>query len=556
MTDQPLQTKSVDAEKLIADSITSNAHQVNGTFFGVGAPGLNRLLFFRPKTELDIPPYGYGGRGAALRRVWRLVGADIIASALAVVIQRVQATPYTIEGPQRTVSQAQQMVGGAELGAGLLPFTAKWVIDFCTQDNGAFTQFLGPGKPLRRNGQVVRHPDGMPVIDPSLPLTGKPLSVTNLDSLFCERTGVFETPVRYYDINGNMYLLNQSRVHVVADMPQPDERLFGYGFCALSRCISMVQYAVNWATARNESLDNMPPLNIMALGNINEEKFKEQMTAYEADRQAMNEMVLRSLMTLVQQDPTKPIDVKLVPIRQLWESFDEQKAFQITVNIVAMAFGLDPQDLAPLNSTAMGSAEQSTVLAEKARGKGVGNILAQLEAMWRGILPASCTFKYDFHDDDADLKQAQIRDTKANTIRTLAEPLVQRLGSEDPNAVLTPGSPVDGLISRQEARLLLMHEVPEWADVLDPDLLQRQEVVVEDLDPDLADRQEKMYGPKVRYHSKSHRMVILDGRDKFHSKSRRAVVSPITSDEIAQARQRLAAIGINVDELRPAHASA
>lgn len=555
MTDQPIQ-KALDPEKLIADSFQSNAHETNGAFFGVGAPGLNRLLFFRQKTDLDIPPYGYGGRGGALRRVWRLVGADIIASALAVVIQRVQATPYSIEGPQRTVSQAQQMVDGAELGKGWLPFSAKWVIDYCTQDNGAFTQIIGPGKVLRRGGQVVYHPDGMPVIDPALPLTGKALSVSHMDSLMCERTGVFDTPVRYYDINGNMHLVNYSRVHFVADMPQPDERLFSYGFCALSRCISMVQYAVNWATARNESLDNMPPLNIMALQNINEEKFKEQMASYESERQAMNELVLRSLMTLVQQDPSKPIDVKLVPIRQLWESFDEQKAFQITVNIVAMAFGLDPQDLAPLNSTAMGSAEQSTVLAEKARGKGVGNILAQLEAMWRGILPTSCSFRFDFHDDDQDLKQAQIRDAKANTIRTLAEPLVQRLGPEDPNTVLTPGAPVDGLISRQEARLLLMHEIPEWAEVLDPDLLQRQEVIVDDLDPALADRQEKMYGPRVRYNSKSRRTVILDGRDKFHSKSRRALISPITPNEIAEARQRLAAIGIDVDELRPAHASA
>jgi hypothetical protein len=550
--------QTVNLDKVIADSVQSRAHEVNGSFFGVGAPGLNRLLFYRQKTELDIRPTVTAVAATALRRVWRLVGADIIASAIAVMIQKVQATAYVIEGPQRTVNFTQQSIDLADLGRGWLQFVAKWVIDFTTQDNGAFVEKLGPAnRYLRVGGVIVRHPDGSPVIDVAQPLEGRPLSFSHMDSIACERTGCLQTPVRYYDINGSMHLMHYTRMHWVADMPQPDERLFGYGFCALSRCISMVQYMVNWATARNESLDNMPPLSIHEPGEHQQGKIRRADDGLRGQPAGHERAGAALAHDPGQQDPTKPTGVKLTPIRQLWESFDEQKAFQITVNTVAMAFGLDPQDLAPLSSTAMGSAAQSSVLSEKAHGKGVGNVLAQIESMMREVIPASCTFRFDRQDDDQDLTKAQIRETKVRALTSL-----YGVGGADtalePNSAFGTGlgqaiSKV-GLVSRDEARRILMFEIPEWADLIDPDMALRDMVVVDDLDPEVADMQAKMYGPKVRYHSKSRRTAVIDASPRFRTKAQRADVPPVTEDEIAEARKRLADIGINVDELRPTHA--
>lgn len=565
MADEPEVTKAATPAKLdkvIGDSVQSRAHEVNGAWFGVGSPGLNRLLFYRQRSPLDIPPYGYGGRGMALRRVWRLHGADIIASALAVMIQKVQATSYTIEGPQRTVAQAQDMMDLADLGKGWLQFIAKWVIDFCTQDNGVFTELLGPGQPLKRNGVLIRHPDGRPVIDVSQPLEGKPISIAHVDSIACERTGVYEIPVRYYDINGSMHLMHYSRMFFIADMPQPDERLFGYGFCALSRCISMIQYSINWADMRNESLDNMPPLSIMSLENVNKQVYEEQMAAYDADRKAVEERVLRSILTLISQDPTKPVNVKLTPVRQLWDSFDEKKAFDVAVDTVAMAFGLDRQDLAPLTSSAMGSGAQSTVLDEKSRGKGVGNILTQVEGMMRSVMPASCRWHYDRRDDAEELKRATIHETKVRTVvwaftgstgksgggggaaAPAPQPIDQTLpGIESP----TPAS----LIDRQQAQRILMYEIPEWADFIDPDMTLRDEVLIDEIDPDVADMQLKMYGPKVRFNSKMRRTVLVEPKRRQTKAAHAVAVEPVSDMEFAEARKRLAAIGIDLDRLRP-----
>lgn len=565
MADDLEQQKAAAPAKLdtvIGDSVQSRAHEVNGAWFGVGAPGLNRLLFYRQRSPLDIPPYGYGGRGTALRRIWRLHGADIIASALAVMIQKVQATSYTIEGPQRTVAQAQDMIDLADLGKGWLQFIAKWVIEFCTQDNGVFNELLGPGQPLKRNGVIVRHPDGRPVIDVSQPLEGRPISIAHVDSISCERTGVYEVPVRYYDINGSMHLMHYSRMFFIADMPQPDERLFGYGFCALSRCISMMQYAINWADARNESLDNMPPLSILALENINLQKYEEQMAAYDADRKAVEERVLRSILTLVSQDPTKPVNVKLTPVRQLWESFDEEKAFNVTVDTVAMAFGLDRQDLAALSTSAMGSGAQSTVLDEKSRGKGVGNILTQVEGEMRSVMPASTSFRFDRRDDEEDLKRATIHETKVRTVVWAFTGSTGKSGGGGGAAAPSP-QPIDqtlpgiesptpsSLIDRQQAQRILMYEIPEWADYIDPDMTLRDEVVVDEIDPDVADMQMKMYGPKVRFNSKMRRTVLIQKSRRQTKAAHTVAVEPVSDVEFAEAKKRLAAIGIDLDALRP-----
>lgn len=355
----------------------------------------------------------------------------------------------------------------------------------------------------------------------------------------------------------------------------------------------MVQYMINWATARNEALDNMPPLSIMALENINQAEFEKQLEAQELSREGLGDRVLRSLMTLVQQDPTKPTGVKLTPIRQLWESFDEQVAFQITVNTVAMAFGLDPQDLAPLSSSAMGSGAQSTILQAKQAGKGYGLVLTQLEQLMKSVLPKSVTLRFDRHDDEQDRLQAEIRNAKIDGITKLYSPVSAspspignpasvNLNSPVLKAFDAQGNPLaaDGtsaarpsasppakptppdpnslpLLTRDQALLVLMHEIPEWSDIIDPDMTIRDEVIVDDLDPELAGLQQKMYGGKARLNSSTRQIRLLEAsRSEYRQKAvtRPGLVAPLSTDEIAEARQRLADIGIDVNTVRELHA--
>jgi len=236
-----------------------------------------------------------------------------------------------------------------------------------------------------------------------------------------------------------------------------------------------------------------------------------------------------------------------------------------------MAFGMDPQDLAPLSSQALGSGAQSSVLDEKAKGKGVGHVLTHLEGLWRSVLPASVTLRYDRRDDEQDLRSAQIRETKARTVIWLYTGTTGKSGGGSTDQSSTPTAPITSLlpgtdsptptslVDRAQAQRLLMYEIPEWAEIIDPDMTLRNEVTVDDLDPMVADMQQKMYGPRVRYISKSRRTILVNPPRRQTKAAHRALVEPVTEAEIAESKRRLAALGIDVDQLRPkedVHASA
>ena len=537
MTDNPR------IEEMVEASAQTRVHD-QYTSMGIGVPALSLFPFFRPKNDLDIPRWGYAGRDALLDRVWHVSGADIVACAIAIIIQKVQSTGYTIEGPDRTVSsRARPLIDFAEYGCGFMQFTAKWVSAFVTHDNGVFTELIADA-PNKRYGGYYQ--DGDKVPDLMKPREGGVLGVSVLDSTRCERTGDFEYPVRYYDLQGRAHLYHRTRIHFLSDMPSTQEWLFDYGFCALSRCLATLHYGVNWATARNEMLDNMPPLSIATASGINADDLKKQMMEYNQQRQAMGEYILRTVLTLVNANADKEVKFNLTNIRQLWESFDEKQALDVSVTMVAMAFGLDYQDLAPLSTSSMGSGMQSTILDQKTIGKGPGNILRHLESLFRDIMPGSCEFKFDYQDDAQDLQRAQINATKASTILSLTQPMpsTSPTPTESPLLASLPSSNSESVLSRDEARRILMAEIPEWADIIDPDRLERDEVIVDELSPEIEAMQTKMFGERVRYNSKTGKSV------KVAKTKRRVSVPAITAHEVQDALRDLSEMGIDMSRVR------
>lgn len=496
--------------------------------------------YFRAQSDTDVAPYGYRGRDKMLREVWRQSGATVVASAIAVMVQKVQATRFIIEGPERTTSKAQKLVDESDLGNGWDSEVAKEVTDFLTTDNGIVREILGGG-------------------DPTGPLDGPILGIAHMDSARCERTGDLDYPIIYYDVNGGIHKMHRTRVVFRADLPSPDEKLLGRGFCALSRCIAEVQYAINWARARNEMLDDMPPLSFMAVNNIKKESFQKQVDEYERDREAERQKVMRAVMMFFSNDSGKPVSIDITPVRQLWESFKESESFSVIVDIVAMAFGLDRQELAPLATSAMGSGQQSGVLDRKSKGKGIGAVYSTLEHMWRPIMPKSCKFYFDYQDDDEDRRKAEIRQLKANIVVSLysssasASSVTTGVDAQSPLAGLLgagTGAAPEPLITRDEARELLVREGVVPDDIINPQIGDEPTVQLDDLAPEQTDMQRKMYGLRVKRLSdgKIIQLEIVPKMPSLHTKStNRVPIDPITPDEIAAARKRLLDLGISLE---------
>jgi hypothetical protein len=107
-------------------------------------------------------------------------------------------------------------------------------------------------------------------------------------------------------------------------------------------------------------------------------------------------------------DPQARASVATINLAQLPDGYDEEKALRDYITTMAMAFGGDYQDLAPLPSGQGGSA-QADVLAVKARSKGPKLFMSMLSTILNyRVLPAGLTLTFGEQDASADLDRIKL----------------------------------------------------------------------------------------------------------------------------------------------------
>lgn len=584
-----------DIDNLLDHSLqsrSSNLWSIDG--------GIMNSLFYRQRTPTDVSPYGSLGRDIQLRKLLTLKGNDLISGAVTTIVQKVQSTERIVEGPKRTANQYDKIFKYADLGLGWDSLLAKIIQDYLTTDNGMFMELIWSD--ADKEESINEAPKAGSTL----------LGIAHMDSNACMRTGDPQFPVLYQSLMGATHRLHRSRVIYAADMPSSNERLLGRGFCATSRALSMAEATVRFSQYRSELLDDIPPLGLLILSGINKTFWEQNKKEFNSERSAKEEFIFSNIMTLFGMDPSKPASANLIPFKNLWEGFDEKQFWDGAIDLVALAFQLDRQELAPINNASMGTGAQSSVLAQKARGKGIGNMLSALERMFNPLMPPSCTFKFDFHDDEQDYQVAQLRNQKVGTIISLyqassgnskaapTKKLSPMAGdtlkaegdapaSEEAKKPADPAAPdpnanpdlsglgasyapqnKETLISWDEARQILVHEIPEWADILDVSS-DEDEAMYDDtqtdpiLDPDDADdaseevtkpaseaekaKIRKRYGPFVTIYGKSGKV-----KEKLNSGPHKAPKRSfdtrshlkLTSDEIESAKSYLAELGIKL----------
>jgi len=109
-------------------------------------------------------------------------------------------------------------------------------------------------------------------------------------------------------------------------------------------------------------------------------------------------------------DPARPVDVELIELAGLPDGYDEDTTLKWYIATLALGFGTDYTEFAPLPGGGLGTATQSTEMAARARGKGPGVILQQLEfAINWFILPESIEFQFASTDPIAEQEKMQQR---------------------------------------------------------------------------------------------------------------------------------------------------
>lgn len=339
----------------------------------------------------DIIPWGGGSmnfraRDRQLRQFY--IQEPILCSALYTITIRDAAYSWTISGDQpRTVKATQEMLHSADLGKGWLDFAQKWRLDFLSQDNGAFFE-------------VIRQSNS-----PTSPVIG----INHLDSGRCRRTGVPEWPVIYSDRLGGEHKLLPHQVVMSSDMPSPIETANGIGFCAVSRVLRMAQTLRDIGIRDRERMSGMDPKTMHIITGVSQKVVDSVLQEHKDIQQQQGHARYSKPVIFSNVDPNKPAQVASLDLAPKPEvDYDLQLRWYIT--LLAMAIGVDYQDLAPLPARGIGGSQQSLILHEKSKGKGPELFMKTIEHIFNfhGIIPANVSFEYEEKDIAEETEHAEI----------------------------------------------------------------------------------------------------------------------------------------------------
>ena len=205
----------------------------------------------------------------------------------------------------------------------------------------------------------------------------------------------------------------------------------------LFRSIASSQVLLKLARYKNEKLSDMPEAGLLLLNNLLPKQWDDAKALHQQARRKLGQEIWSNIMTLFSIDPAQPATAELVSFAGIPEGFNELESTNLYVSIVALAFGVDPREFWPMSGGQFGSSKETQVMAEKAKGKGKGDVIAAFERAvnWR-VLPPSCNFRFDFRDDEEDRLKAEINKERAMTVWGLWDGDSYRAGLVPPVSIM------------------------------------------------------------------------------------------------------------------------
>jgi len=377
-----------------------------------------------------LSPFGTRKREQDLRRIWRHDYNTAIRGAFTGIATEIAGKKYTIKGPETLnkdaakyykatakalnmpqVESAQRpdiayfdtLLRYADFGRGFASFAQKFVLDILRQDAGAFVEVIAPGSAKRAP-------------------TGAISGLSVLDSLRCWPTGDPEYPVVYWNRKGEYHLIHTARVIQFQDMPDSDEMTPGYGMCALSRSIGVAYREILMAQYLETQLDDKPPPGIIYANNMNEAVRDKMLTLYRKDQNSTDiTPEWGKLMWAFSLDAFSPLKIEMLQFSTPPEKFDWKTYTELDIDLLALAIGVDRQDLWQLTggSGISGSKGQSETLSQKSRGKLKGWLYSEITRKLNDLLPDEMEFAFDERDPQQSVENANNATTWAGVTSKL-----------------------------------------------------------------------------------------------------------------------------------------
>ena len=358
-----------------------------------GTPVIGNLVISVASAADTILPWGssFPTRDSQLRAFWPT--EPYFASALFTTVSQYTAFSWSLSGPPRTVRFSQEMFNNCQLGEGWESLLEPFLIDYFTQDNGAFIE-------------IVRTED-----DPRAPV----IALNHLDSAKCDRTGRHTEPVIYTDRNGRRHTLKWFNVIAMSEFPSPIEEAHGVGYCALTRVLRGAQIMRDIGVVKQEKAGGRFTRQVHLVSGVQTRIIEDAMQQKQAAADTAG--LLRYIQPLIvaSLDPTSRVSKETIDLASIPEEYKESEALEAYITLVALAFGGDYQSYAPLPGGGLGSASQSKIMNMKSRGKGPGLFMKRIERLFNfhGILPRSVTFAYGQQDMAQQMELTEVRRSRA-----------------------------------------------------------------------------------------------------------------------------------------------
>lgn len=348
---------------------------------------------------------------------------------------------WTLDGPEQTTEAVHELLNQANMGKGWSHFTKQLSLDIYSQDNGGFVE-------------IVRLSNS-----PAAAVIG----IKTLDAARCQRTGDLNFPVIYTDNQGGRHKMPWYSVITFEEYPSNIETMYGLQYCAVTRALRAAQILRDYAIYKGEKAGGRFAEAIHVVGGVSSQDLKDVQAR--AGEEGDNAGLARYLGPLVigSLDPETNPSVATLDLKSLPDSFNLDQEMKWYIASLALAFGRDYQDFAPLSTGNLGTGQQSETLHKKAMQKASSAFMSMIEQAFNfyGVMPQTVTFEFHEEDLETDQAKADIAETWSTTFKNMAEagvilpPIarqmlqdegllkpeyVEAMGEED----LTPDEPVEG----------------------------------------------------------------------------------------------------------------
>lgn len=359
-----------------------------------------------------VPVWWSASRDLWLREYWKQSPAFSIS--VPTFVSKTLSIPFSIQAKDASIDRHVKMAsrftnalhdfsGTAARGPikGFETAIQSFLIDYLTQDNGAFLFIMGGGS---QAGPVV----------------GMPLGLLHLDSSRCTRTSNPEFPVIYrHTSNGktDTYKIHVTRLIEMAHLSSPEADKNGVGLSPVSCAISAAREIWNVYRHSEEKFGSRPPKQILyaktgaTVANLQAAIEHWQYRLDNAGRSHFG-----GTMIAAPAQANLQLELEMLDLASAPDGFERQEVFMQDLALVAAAFGLDLLDLAVAFGIQGQTRANADVQTKKGRGKGPGSFLEWfIKELNRRYLPDNLHAVADNVDDDQDQQRAEIANERSQS---------------------------------------------------------------------------------------------------------------------------------------------